>query len=65
MLNKDVFTLRIPEEKNKSIKKLSMDIGISQNNLILLFIDLGLKSVSDIIVRQKEEFLRLFSQNQK
>lgn len=39
----DNFTLRIPIEINKSIKELSKEIDISQNSLILFFINIGIK----------------------
>ena len=65
MEEKDTFTLRIPSEKNKSIKELSDSIGISQNSLILLFIDFGLKGFKEITHQQRQEFHRWLSQNQK
>lgn len=36
--DKETFTLRIPIKINHDIKKLSTEIGISQNALILSFI---------------------------
>lgn len=63
--DKDTFTLRIPTETNKSIKKLSQKTGLSQNSLILLFIDMGMKSYSDLINHQKEEFCRFVSHNRR
>lgn len=63
--DRETFTLRIPPELNKSIKEFSSKIGISQNSLILLFINIGIKSYSDIILHQREEFLHFLSQIQK
>lgn len=60
--DKETFTLRIPIKINHDIKKLSTEIGISQNALILSFIYLGLQSYSNIIVHQKEEFLHFLSE---
>ena len=65
MEEKDTFTLRLPTEKNKSIRKLADDIGISQNSLILLFVDYGLKSFDEAIPHQLNEFYHWLSQNQK
>lgn len=65
MEEKDTFTLRIPTEKNKSIKELADTIGTSQNSLILLFIDFGLKSFAEIIPYQVKEFYHWISQNQQ
>lgn len=62
---KDTFTLRLPSEKNKSIRELANNIGISQNSLILLFISCGLQSFREIIPHQAKEFYRWLSQNQK
>lgn len=61
----DNFTLRIPVEINKSIKELSKEIDISQNSLILFFINIGIKSYQDCINHQKEEFRHFVAHNQK
>lgn len=59
------FTLRLSKEKNKSIKELSEKIGVSQNSLILLFLELGIESYKEIILCNQQEFRRFFSENQK
>lgn len=65
MRGKDTFTLRIPTETNKSIREMSEITGISQNSLILLFIDCGMQCFTKIPRHQVEEFRRWLSQNQK
>lgn len=62
---KDTFTLRIPTEKNKSIRELSESIGMSQNSLILLFIECGIRCVTEIPHHQVKEFHRWLSGSQK
>lgn len=63
--SKRTFTLRLSDEQNESIKELSEKIGISQNALILLFIDLGKESYKNIILHNQEEFYHFLSQIQK
>lgn len=36
-------TLRIPEKRNGYLKQKSTEIGISQNALILMLLDIGIK----------------------
>lgn len=62
---KDTFTLRIPSETNQKIKTLSNEIGLSQNALILFFINAGIKGYEQFILHQREEFRHFLLQNQK
>ena len=36
-------TLRIPEERNAYLKQKASEIGVSQNALILMLLDIGIK----------------------
>jgi len=56
------FTLRIPEDKSERLKALSKEIGMSQNSLILAFIQIGLDSYEEAISLNQAEFRRFLSQ---
>lgn len=64
-VDKDTFTLRIPKDINARIKVLSEEIGISQNALILTFVNLGIRSYESIILHQQEEFRHFLLQSQQ
>ena len=65
LVSKATFTLRIPQLVNEEIKALSNEIGISQNDLILMFVKLGMKIYKEFIPHQREELLHFLSQIQK
>ena len=49
-------SIRIPEQRNEYIRKKANEIGISQNALMVMLIDLGIKLYeSDIIQSPKSE----------
>jgi len=49
-------------DKSQALKSLSSRLGISQNALILAFIQVGIESYSNIIALNQEEFHRFLSQ---
>lgn len=57
------FTLRIPERKSDQLRELASDVGMSQNDLILYFISVGMRSHNELIRRYPSEFRRFLSQN--
>jgi len=62
-MSKDcTFTLRMSGDKSQALKSLSSRLGISQNALILAFIQVGIESYSNIIALNQEEFHRFLSQ---
>lgn len=63
--SKDTFTLRIPTSINIRIKELANEIGISQNDLILLFINLGMSGYKEFTLHQKEQLAHVLIQNLK
>ena len=58
-----VTTLRLSEEKNKEVKKLANQLEISQNDLIKIFINIGIISFEKFTFLQAQGLIRFLSQN--
>lgn len=55
---RDKLTLRLSQELNKSTKEKADYLGISQNNLLVVLIDLGLKCYEASPREMAEKLLR-------
>lgn len=61
----DTFTLRIAQKENEEIKRLAKSLGMSQNALILLSVNLFKRSYADIISQNQSEFLLFLARKQQ
>jgi len=40
-------TVRLPAERNETIRKMAAEIGVSQNAMILMLVELGLRVIEN------------------
>ena len=59
---KVTFTLRLAETENEKVKKMARQFGISQNDLIKMFINTSLDTFNKISLLQFQELNRFLSQ---